>query len=120
MSKKNTTIPEEKLVFYEKLVSTIPGLKRKGATMPYTSLNGHMFSFLDKDGRMGLRLSEKDRLEFVEKYKAEPMVQYGKVMKEYVVIHGTLLTKTKELKKYFKLGYDYVGSLKPKPTRRKK
>jgi hypothetical protein len=31
-----------------------------------------------------------------------------------------LLKKTKELKAYFDLSYDYVGTLKPKPTRKKK
>ncbi len=42
---KKNTIPHEKMALYEKLVSTIPGIELKGATMPYTSFNGHMFSF---------------------------------------------------------------------------
>lgn len=39
--------PAEKIALYEKLLATIPGIERKGATMPYTSLNGNMFSFID-------------------------------------------------------------------------
>ena len=31
----------------------------KGAKNPYTSRNGHMFSFLDRDGTMALRLSDR-------------------------------------------------------------
>ena len=42
--------PSDKLELYEKLVGTIPNVKRKGATVPYTSLNGHMFSYLSKQG----------------------------------------------------------------------
>jgi hypothetical protein len=38
------------LALYEKLVATNPGVERKGATMPYTSVNGHMFSLLTKEG----------------------------------------------------------------------
>jgi hypothetical protein len=29
---------------YEKLVATVPGLARRGAANPYTSLNGNMFT----------------------------------------------------------------------------
>ena len=39
------------LAWYEKLVATNPKVERKGATMPYTSLNGHMFSLLTRELR---------------------------------------------------------------------
>jgi hypothetical protein len=39
-----------RLALYEKLVATNPKVERKGATMPYTSLNGHMFSLLTRAG----------------------------------------------------------------------
>jgi hypothetical protein len=58
---KKNTIPVDKLVLYEKLVSTIPKIKRKGAANPYTSLNGHMFSYLNPSGSLALRLPEKER-----------------------------------------------------------
>lgn len=35
----------EALEQYDELVTTIPGLKRKGKANPYTSLNGNMFTF---------------------------------------------------------------------------
>jgi len=38
------------LALFEKLVATNSQLERKGDTMPYTSLNGHMFSLLTKEG----------------------------------------------------------------------
>jgi hypothetical protein len=41
-----------RLALYEKLVATVPGLERKGATMPYASVNGHMFSLLTREGTL--------------------------------------------------------------------
>ena len=41
----------------------------KGAKNPYTSRNGHMFSFLDKTGAMALRLPKDRRDEFIATYE---------------------------------------------------
>ena len=46
----------DKLALYEKLVATNPKVERKGATVPYTSVNGHMFSYLSKEAKLALRL----------------------------------------------------------------
>ena len=102
------------LELYEKVVATLPEVKRKGKTMPYTSHNGHMFSLLTKEGKLALRLPDDDREAFVKKYGTEPVVQYGAVMKEYVEIPQELLQDTDELKHYFELSYQYIGTLKPK------
>ena len=110
---------KEALGLYEKLVATDPRIKRKGATMPYTSLNGHMFSLLTKDGFVALRLPNEERELFLKRYKTKLCEQYGHVMPEYVVVPDTLLSKTNELKKYFAISYSYVASLKAKPTGRK-
>ncbi len=108
------------LALYEKLVATNPNVERKGATMPYTSLNGHMFSLLTKEGTLALRLPADERELFLEEYETELCVQHGRVMKEYVVVPDTLLENTQELSKYYDLSFAYVSSLKPKPTKRKK
>jgi len=107
------------LELYEKLVATNPNVRRKGKTMPYTSVNGHMFSLLDKEGKLGLRLPKEEREAFLVEFKTEPFIQYGAVMKEYVVVPDGLLKKTDVLKKYFEMSYEYVSSLKPKPTKKK-
>lgn len=104
---------------YTQLIETNPDVDRKGASMPYTSLNGHMFSFLSKEGIVALRLPKGDRETFLEKYDTELCVQYGSVMKEYVVVPNALLKNTVELKPYFDISYAYVDSLKPKPTKKK-
>jgi TfoX/Sxy family transcriptional regulator of competence genes len=107
------------LALYEKLVALNPKVERKGAIMPYTSLNGHMFSLLTREGWLALRLPSDARDAFLKKYQTKLCVQYGTVMKEYVQVPDALLEKTRELRKYFDLSYAYVGSLKPKPTTKK-
>lgn len=116
---KESGVPVEKLELYEKLVATSPDVERKGASMPYTSFNGHMFSFLTKTSTLALRLPTEEREAFLKKYKTVLCEQHGRVMKEYVVVPDRLLTKTQELKKYFELSLAYVGSLKPKATTKK-
>jgi hypothetical protein len=113
-------VPSDKLALYEKLVATNPKVKRQGATVPYTSLNGHMFSYLSKDGELALRLPTGEREAFLKKYKAKLCEAYGRVQPEYVVVPDSLLASTAELKKFFDVSYQYVSSLKPKPTARKK
>jgi len=118
--KKEAGYYANKLAIYEKVVAADPSIERKGDTMPYTSLNGNMFSLLGKDGSLGFRLSKKDREEFLDKFKSGLMEQYGAVMKEYVLIPDKLLNSPKELKKYFELSYAYAKTLKPKPTSKTK
>ena len=79
------------LDLYEKLVATNPSVDRKGATTPYTSLNGHMFSFLTEEGKLALRLPAEERESFLEKYATKLCEQHGTVMKEYVEVPDTPL-----------------------------
>ena len=108
------------LVLYEKVVDAMPDVERKGDTMPYTSLNGHMFSLLHNDGSVALRLPPADREAFVKKYKTALASQYGIVQPEYVIVPDALLAKTNDLLRFFQISFAYVGSLKPKPTTKKK
>ena len=117
---KKSTAPAESVQLYEKLVATNPDVERKGAANPYTSLNGHMFSYLHPSGSMALRLPEGKREEFLKKYKTTLFEAYGVVQKEYMIVPASLLRNTKELEKYFEVSYRYVQSLKPKPAKPKK
>ena len=114
--KNENIIPPDRLNLYDQLIATNPSIERKGKTMPYTSLNGHMFSYLSAEGVLALRLPENERGLFMKTYNTKLMISHGVVMKEYVEVPGSLLEKTEELKKYFKASYHYVGSLKPKPS----
>jgi hypothetical protein len=99
---------------YEKLVATNPNVTLQGAEVPNTTLNGHMYSYLSKAGKLELRLPDAPREEFLKHYHAKLCEAYGKVQPEYVEVPDDLLAKSAELKKYFALSYEYVSSLKPK------
>ena len=120
MAKPTSSIPQKQLEAFDQLVSSFPEVERKGKTMPYTSLNGHMFSHLDKSGNMGLRLSNADREAFITKYDSKIFEQHGRQMKEYVAVPDELLLNTDELMPYFQQSLDYINTLKPKATSKKK
>lgn len=115
---KNTAIAAASLAAYERLVATIPSVERKGATHPYTSLNGNMFSCLHPPGVLALRLPARERERFLEKYRTKPFASYGVVQKEYVTVPDGLLKNTKELRKYFQLSHDYLKTLKSKAAKK--
>ena len=110
----------DKLLLYEKLIATNAEAELKGATVPYTSMNGNMSSYLSKEGKLALRLPPAEIEAFLKRYKAKLCEAYGVVQKEYVEVPDGLLAKTSELKKYFDISVEYVRSLKPKPTTKKK
>lgn len=117
-AKKNVTASEQ-VVLYDKLIATIPGLERKGADNPYTSMNGNMFTLLHQSRTLAIRLPEDERAAFLKKYKTKLYEAYGVVMKEYVTVPDALLKKTSELKKYMEASYEYAKTLKAKPTKKK-
>ena len=117
---KKSPIPAEKVALYEKAVATLPGVERKGAANPFTSLNGNMFSLLSAvTESMALRLPKEEREAFLKKYQSKLFEVYGAVMKEYVSVPDALLKNTKELQKYMALSYEYAKTLKPKASRKK-
>lgn len=113
-SAKESKIPPEKLELYEKLLATHPEIDRKGVAHPYTSVNGHMFTYLDQTGTLGLRLPKDVVDAFLKKYKTTLFISYGAVKKDYVTVPDSLLRATKELKKYLEISYAYTKTLKPK------
>ncbi|MBC8045488.1 MAG: hypothetical protein H7Y00_01690 [Fimbriimonadaceae bacterium] len=115
---KDNFPPADKLELYRKLISTITGLELKGVSMPYTALNGNMFSFLDKFGSCGIRLPEKEREEFLKKYKTTLFHTQGTVLKEYVTVPDELLQNNKEVKEYFDISFEYAKNLKPKQSKK--
>jgi hypothetical protein len=115
---EKSNFPAETLSLYDKLIATNPAIERKGAAIPYTSCNGHMFSQLTDDGSLALRLPPNEMEAFLKKYKTGHHVAYGIVRKEYALVPGELFKKTRELKKYFDMSYDYVKAMKPKPSKK--
>ena len=102
------------LKIYNELVAKNPNFERKGKTMPYTSANGYMFSLINKDNELGIRLSKEDTIEFDTAFGAKPFKSHGATMREYVLIPESLLTEMETLGAYLQKGFEYVMSLPPK------
>jgi TfoX/Sxy family transcriptional regulator of competence genes len=119
VTKKKMKVTNPKVELYDKLISTIPELERKGDNNPYTAINGNMFTLLHQSNRLAIRLPEDKREEFVKKYKTRLFEAYGCVMNEYVAVPDAMLENAKDLKGYLNLSYEYAKTLKPKPTKKK-
>jgi hypothetical protein len=111
---KKSKIPTDKLDLYNQLITSDPRIERKGAAHPYTSQNGHMFTYLDQTGTLGIRLPDDALEAFLKKYKTTLFRSYGVVKKDWATVPDSLLQNTKELKKYLGISYEYVKTLKPK------
>jgi hypothetical protein len=120
MGGANNRQSPETIALYDKLIATRPEIERKGAANPYTSLNGNMFTMLSPSGVMALRLPEVERKKFLKQHNTVLFEAYGAVMKEYVAVPDDLLRNTKALQKYLGMSYEYVKTLKPKATKKKK
>jgi hypothetical protein len=115
---QKTEIPAEKLELYDRLIRERPHFERKGAALPYTSVNGHMFTFLSAAGSLGLRLPRDLRDEFLRDYKASLFVAHGTVLKEYVEVPEDLFKDAGRLLPHLDASYQYVLGLKPKQPRK--
>ena len=115
MAKTPDQVPEDKLELYRRLIATHPEIELKGGKkLPYTSVNGHMFSSLTKDGRVGLRLSAEDREAFMAEYGAVPFRNYGANIREHVEIPDQMLEDPQSAAPYLAASYAYTKTLKPK------
>jgi hypothetical protein len=104
----------EVLGFYDALVEQCDGFDRKGKSVPYTSANGHMFSFINKSGGLGFRFSERRKKELIEKWNASEFISHNSVMKGYVLIPTGMYEKPEELKQYLMESFTYVMTLPSK------
>ena len=111
MDKKSWT---EKLAVYDSIIERIPEITRKGKTMPYTSANGYMFSQLNKDGQLGIRLPKEAAEEFKKTHNTTDFKSYGAVMKDYVLVPESIVKNKQLIATYLEVSYNYVMSLKPK------
>jgi hypothetical protein len=116
MAAKKTTpnVPPEQLDIYKKLIAELPDVELKGAAVPYTSYNGHMFSYFENDGSFGLRLPKQELESFLEKYQTTLFVSYGVIKKEFALVPETLLLDIDAIRPYFGISFEYVKSLKAK------
>ena len=117
--KEKQIISPDKLVLYDKLIAANSAIERKGVTLPYTSVNGNMFTFLSGDGDLSIRLPEIEREKFIKKFKTCLSVQHGVTMKEYVVVPESLFRRISVIQTYVDISFNYALTLKPKVPKKK-
>ncbi len=102
---------EQKLAIYDELVAKCPRFERKGKTGPYTSANGHMFSFLNKAGELGFRFSKEVQQKYIEEWNSTIFKSHGAVMRGYVLVPDSMLEDLDRLAGYLNESYEYVMGL---------
>lgn len=85
--------------------------ERKGKTVPYTSANGHMFSFLNKAGEIGIRFSKDVQEKYIEDFNSTIFKSYNAIMRGYVLIPDNMLEDLDNVARYLDESFDYVMSL---------
>jgi hypothetical protein len=107
------------LAVFDTMIAGVKGVERKGATMPYVSINGNMYAMINKAGVIGLRLAGEDRATFFATFGDSPFEGVpGFVNTDYVAIPEALYGKAKMLHAWFKISHAAAGRLPPRPTRR--
>lgn len=100
--------------FYDTLVATNDKFERKGKNMRYTSANGYMFSMLNKDGELGIRLPKATGNEFMQAHQTTGYKSHGATMKDYVLIPDSMYNNMELLAALLEEAYQHVMSLPPK------
>ena len=115
-AKNRTNHPQSLIDQYDEIIERLGNEEvfRKGASSAYTSHNGHMFSFITKEGGLAIRLSKEEHDKFMDEHGTEPVVQYNSVMNGYVAIPDEMFKNTATSGRYFKMGFDFVSTLDPK------
>ena len=118
MAKAETTTDPKVLAAFDAMIAAVPGVERKGATMPYTSINGNMYAMISKANVIGIRLGKDDLARFMaaggRPFEGTP----GFINKEYGGVPAAMLGETKALRTWFKASHTYASGLKPKKTTR--
>ena len=111
--------PEENLKQFQLAVSLVPEMELKGKNMWYTSINGNMYTYMGKEGILGIRLSKDDYNAFREKFNVGDLKSHGAVMREYVPVPKELFQDTETLQAWMEKCQAYAKTLSPKPTKKK-
>ena len=104
---------DELINLYENAIAAGPGLERKGKANPYTSANGHMFSQINKDDQLGIRLPKPRQKELLDQYGAGPFKSYGATMRDYVCLTDEMLNTPGLVTALLEEGLAFVSAMPP-------
>lgn len=106
---------------YTKHIETWGKVERKGKKNPYTSHNGHMFTFFDtKENYMAVRLSKEEQEAYFEATGTGPVIQYNSEMRGYIRLTDEIFEDYQKVESWLEKSWKYINSLKPKPSTKRK
>jgi hypothetical protein len=122
MAKEKHVPAPDVVALFDTMIDAVPGVARKGDSLPYVSLNGNMYATINKQNRIGIRLAEDDRKSFLTTHEDAGAFEGvpGFVMEEYVEVPESLYERVSVLQNWFRLCHAYAKTLKPKPTSKAK
>lgn len=104
---------EEIVALFERAIAESDRIERKGKANPYTSTNGHMFSQINKDDQLGIRLPKPRQKALHEQYGAGPFKSYGATMRDYVCLTHDMLADPGFITALLEEGFDFVAAMPP-------
>jgi hypothetical protein len=118
MAKAETTTDPKVLAAFDAMIGAVPGVTRKGAAMPYVSVNGNMYGMISKADVIGIRLGKDDLAAFMAAGGVPFEGTPGFINNEYGGVPAALLADSKTLRAWFKKSHAFAAALKPKKTTR--
>ncbi len=104
---------DDLVALFEAAISAANQIERKGKANPYTSANGHMFSQINKDNQLGIRLPKPRQKELLDEYGAGPFKSYGATMRDYVCVTEEMLSDQALIISLLEEGLAFVSAMPP-------
>ena len=101
------------IALYERAIAASGQYERKGKANPYTSANGHMFSQINKDDQLGIRLPKDRQHELLDSHAAGPFKSYGATMRDYVCLTDEMLADPALITALLDEGFAFVSAMPP-------
>lgn len=104
---------DELINLFEAAIAATQHFERKGKANPYTSANGHMFSQINKDDQLGIRLPKPRQKELFNEFGAGPFKSYGATMRDYVCLTAEMLADQALITALLVEGFGFVSAMPP-------
>ncbi|NQY13612.1 MAG: hypothetical protein HRT81_07130 [Henriciella sp.] len=101
------------IALYEAAIAASGKYPRKGKANPYTSANGHMFSQINKDDQLGIRLPKARQQDLLDSHGAGPFKSYGATMRDYVCLTEEMLGDPALITALLDEGFAFVSAMPP-------
>jgi hypothetical protein len=104
---------DQLVALFDSAIAASGDFARKGKANPYTSANGHMFSQINKDDQLGIRLPKSRQKALAEQFGAGPFKSYGATMRDYVCLTSEMLSEPALVTWLLEEAFAFVSAMPP-------